>query len=232
MFRPRHSGSRGTLTSIQRDDDARHLAQHRGRVGHVLEHLHRGRGLELAVRRTAGCDRRRRGRSRFGRVAALPTPRAASGPRGRCRPRAPAMRSAHCSVSTPSPHPTSRIEPGAALVEQLEHVALESGHQPLHDRVGRAVLVVGVAGRDCGPAATPGRRPCSRRSPQRNGLVLLGRRAVAARPAVAVSSSRGTVPALAPARSARARRPASARSGACARACAGSARGWPPAGRR
>ena len=49
MFRPRHSGSRGTDTSSQRSRHPRHLG-HRGLgVGHVLEHLDRGGHVELAV---------------------------------------------------------------------------------------------------------------------------------------------------------------------------------------
>ena len=44
------------------------------------------------------------------------------------------------------------------LVPELVERAVEGGHQPAHDRVGRAVLVEGVAGRDRVGAGRPGCR--------------------------------------------------------------------------
>ena len=72
MLSPRQSGSRGTLTSSQRDGDASHLGQHRLRVGNVLQHLHRGHGLELAVRDREASRRSPVRNSRFGQRAPHP----------------------------------------------------------------------------------------------------------------------------------------------------------------
>ena len=148
MFSPRQSGSRGTETSrCQREAHARHLGDRVLGVGHVLEHLDRARPGRTRRRRTAGLSAFMTRYSRFGALARAPTRPAAAGRRGRCR-RSGRRRArwAHWWVSTPSPQPTSSSDVRGGLRQQLVERALEARHEPPDDRVGRAVLVVGVAG--------------------------------------------------------------------------------------
>ena len=105
-------------------------------------------------------------------------------------------------------------------------VALEAGHQAAHDRVGRAVLVVGVAGDD--PVLGDGHAAHSRTaSPALAILAPLGL-AGSPRPSGAAAGARAGVRV----RSGTARRRAAARSAARARTCAASSRAGRPAGRR
>ena len=146
MFRPRHSGSRGTETSSQRCAQRAISATVCSGSGTCSSTSIAVASVELVVgeRQVLGLhdlvlEVRRR--------CAWPTRPGAPGRRGRCRRCAPSpRRCAHSCVSTPSPQPTSRSECGAAWREQLVERALEARHQPPDDRVGRAVLVVGVAG--------------------------------------------------------------------------------------
>jgi hypothetical protein len=112
----------------------------------VLEHLDRGRERELAVGER---ERLLRAQDPVLEVRArAPLPLAPEhgvleveaddarrGPRG--RPLVGEDRLAAADVEH-----RDRVDP----LEQLAERALERGHQPPHDRVARAVLVVGVAG--------------------------------------------------------------------------------------
>ena len=127
------------------------------RVGHVLEHLDRARPGRTRRRRTAGArpaSRGTRGSARArvahsawsaGSSRSIPTTR---GRRAACaqllrraRPRRSRRRAATA---------------GPRSVHSSSSARSKAGHQPADDRVGRAVLVVGVAGdRPLGVDASP-----------------------------------------------------------------------------
>ena len=96
-------------------------------------------------------------------------------------------------TSTPSPQPTSSSDRRRGLLEQLVERALEAGHQAPHDRVGGAVLVVGVAGDDAvlGDRHAAHRRTASRSSQPRLDALRAARRVAGARPLAARFVVRG-----------------------------------------
>ena len=189
---------------------ARHLGHRVRRVGHVLEHLDRGRDVELVVgeRHPLGLHHPV---LEVGRLALLPlrldrrvlevdadhAPR-----REPLRPLVGQDRLAAADVE-------QRLRVG--LREQLVERALEARHQPPDDRVGRAVLVVGVAGDRALGVARDGAHSFSA---SRSSVVAAAAGVRARGRLVAGRAARR-------ARSARAGRRARARSGARARTCAG-----------
>ncbi len=125
--------------------DARHLGDRVRRIGHVLEHLDRRRDVELAVgeRQVLGL------RHLVGEVRRL-------------APRPLGMQQRVVEVDADDATVAEALRPlvrqhalaaadveqrrGVRLLEELVERALEGAHQAPHDRVGRAVLVVRVAG--------------------------------------------------------------------------------------
>jgi hypothetical protein len=124
---------------------ARHLGDGVGRVGHVLEHLDRRRQGELAVGE----------RQVLGLVdAVLDVGRLVLRPAGldvgrlEVEPHEARLRVALRPLVDEHALAASDVEDrrGRGAAEQIVERALEAGHQSAHHRVGRAVLVVGVAG--------------------------------------------------------------------------------------
>ena len=111
----------------------------------MLEHLDRAGHVELPVARTGGSRACHRYGTRGSGPAGLAHPAwMDSSSRSIPTTRPWPSRCAHWCTRTPSPQPTSSSERGGRLHEELLQGTLEAGHQPPHDRVGRAVLVVGV----------------------------------------------------------------------------------------
>ena len=127
-------------------------------AGHLGERRARGSGRARAPRSPSRRRTRRRrraaprpgGRRTRGWARVRFAHSAASGGSSRSMPttRAGAIARAQRCVTTPSPQPMSSSDAGLGGRQQVIHVALEARHQPPHDRVARAVLVVGVAGDD------------------------------------------------------------------------------------
>ena len=147
MFSIRHSGSRGHRHEQVALGAARHLGERVLGVGHVLEHLDRAGQVELV-----GGERQVLGLHH----AVLEVGRLALGPAGLDRLLlevdadharvAQALRPALHEHALAAADVEQRVAAGA--LEQLVQGALEAGHQAAHDGIGRAVLVVGVAGDD------------------------------------------------------------------------------------
>ena len=183
-------------------------------VGHVLEHLDRAWPARTRRRRTAVSA----GIARYSRLGACACAHPAWIGSSRSMPTTGASPSAlrPACTSTPSPQPTSSTERGAARSNSSSSVALEAAHQPAHDGVGRAVLVVCVAG-----DAALGGHTVERLAARRPARRLPAPRACAARAGLRAGGAAGRSGSR-PARSARARRRAAARSAARARRCAAS----------
>ena len=153
--------------------------------------------------------------SRFGRSRFAHSARSFGSSRSMPTMRPSPSRSAHSTVSTPSPQPTSRTDAGRRARPQLVERRVEAGHQPPDDRVGGPVLVEGVAGRDLGGG---GARAAHSFSASRSSVLPV------ARPASRAGGGRAGRSPSRRARSARARRRGAARSAAPARECAAGGR--------
>ena len=157
MFSARHSGSRGTDTSRWPAATRAISATVRSGSGTCSSDLDRGHEVELAVgegRRPAGMVLN----SRFGAPASPIRPASFGSSRSMptTRPVAEPLRpplGEHALAAADVEH-----RAGRRAGEQLVERALEAGHQPADDRVGRAVLVERVAGRDRGRLAPAARR--------------------------------------------------------------------------
>ena len=146
MFSIRHSGSRGTDTSRWRSAQRAISASVCSGSG-TCSSTSIAQACRTRSRRTAGSRRASRGTPGWV-PGAPPSPPGSRAPPGRSPPRAPAPAAEPtCAPVRPrrSPRPAAS---GVGRPEELVEGALEACHHAPHQRVGRAVLVIGVAGYD------------------------------------------------------------------------------------